>query len=279
MVSFSSKKSLETIIILVAIASSFLPELISGQNCGCQPGLCCSKWGYCGTGTPYCGEGCQAGPCTGSPSGGAANGLSVADVVTQEFFNSIISQGTGVCPGKSFYTRSAFLDAARSYSKFGTTGTADDGKREIAAFFAHVTHETGFLCSIEEDGATSKRYCDTGYPQYPCAPGKYYYGRGPLQLTWNYNYGRAGKVLGFDGLNAPETVARDVAISFKSAMLYWMENVHSAMTSGRGFGATIRAINSGECGGGQPLRVNSRVRYYKDYCSKFGVDAGGSLTC
>ncbi|GAY32138.1 hypothetical protein CUMW_281050 [Citrus unshiu] len=43
------------------------------------------------------------------------------------------------------YTRDAFLNAANSYPEFGS-GSADDSKREIAAFFAHVTHETGHLC-------------------------------------------------------------------------------------------------------------------------------------
>ncbi|CAF4168142.1 unnamed protein product, partial [Rotaria sordida] len=28
--------------------------------------MCLSKWGYCGTGSAYCGDGCQAGPCTGN---------------------------------------------------------------------------------------------------------------------------------------------------------------------------------------------------------------------
>ena len=76
----------------------------------------------------------------------AQSGVSVADVVTEDFFNGIINQATGDCPGKSFYTRAAFLNALNSYTQFGTTGTADDSKREIAAFFAHVTHETG--CKI-----------------------------------------------------------------------------------------------------------------------------------
>jgi chitinase len=66
--------------------------------------------------------------------------------VTDAFFNGILNQATGDCPGKSFYTRAAFLSALNSYTQFGTTGTADDSKREIAAFFAHVTHETG--CKI-----------------------------------------------------------------------------------------------------------------------------------
>ena len=29
----------------------------------CSEGLCLSKYGYCGTGGAYCGEGCQSGPC------------------------------------------------------------------------------------------------------------------------------------------------------------------------------------------------------------------------
>jgi len=32
----------------------------------CASGLCCSEYGYCGTGSAYCGSGCQSG-CSGSP--------------------------------------------------------------------------------------------------------------------------------------------------------------------------------------------------------------------
>jgi len=28
-------------------------------DCGCASGLCCSQWGYCGTGDSYCGQGCR----------------------------------------------------------------------------------------------------------------------------------------------------------------------------------------------------------------------------
>ncbi|CAF5029658.1 unnamed protein product, partial [Rotaria sp. Silwood1] len=39
----------------------------SGGDLVCpDPNQCRSQWGYCGTGTAYCGAGCQAGPCTGS---------------------------------------------------------------------------------------------------------------------------------------------------------------------------------------------------------------------
>ncbi|KAC2406100.1 hypothetical protein FH972_027173 [Carpinus fangiana] len=197
----------------------------------------------------------------------AQSGVSVPDIVTDAFFNGILNEATGDCPGKSFYTRAAFLSALNSYTQFGTTGTADDSKREIAAFFAHVTHETGFLCKIEETDGASQDYCDETFTQYPCNPDKKYYGRGPLQLTWNYNYGAAGNSIGFDGLNAPETVATDAVVSFKTALWFWMTNVHSVI--GQGFGATTRAINGAvECDGKRPDLVQARINYYTQYCNQ-----------
>ncbi|KAK8982411.1 hypothetical protein V6N11_046334 [Hibiscus sabdariffa] len=202
---------------------------------------------------------------------------SVPDVVTDTFFNGIIDQSDPSCAGRNFYTRSAFLEAANSYSQFGT---ADDIKREVAAFFAHVTHETGHFCYIEEiAGPTypNSQYCDPSYTQYPCNPDKSYYGRGPLQLSWNYNYGPAGQNIGFDGLNSPETVANDPVISFKTALWFWVNNVEQVLSEG--FGATIRAINSIECNGGNTAAVQARVGYYTDYCNQLGVDPGPNLSC
>ncbi|MQM10139.1 hypothetical protein Taro_043030 [Colocasia esculenta] len=206
-----------------------------------------------------------------------AQAQNVADVVSDAFFNGIIGQADDGCAGKSFYTRSAFLNALGSYQDFAQGGSADDSKREIAAFFAHVTHETGHFCYIEEIDGPSKNYCDQSNTQYPCAPGKGYYGRGPIQLSWNYNYGAAGNSIGFDGLGSPETVAQDVVISFKTAFWFWMNNVHSII--GQGFGATIRAINSMECNGGNSGAVNARVGYYTDYCGQLGVQPGDNLSC
>ena len=67
---------------------------------------------------------------------------SVANIVTAEVFDGIKNQAGGDCAGKSFYTRDGFLNAVNSFPEFGS-GSADNSKREIAAFFAHVTHETG----------------------------------------------------------------------------------------------------------------------------------------
>ncbi|PWE12428.1 glycoside hydrolase family 19 protein [Alcaligenes faecalis] len=205
--------------------------LVAAQNCGCPPGLCCSKYGYCGRGAPYCGNGCQSGPCYLRSSSGK---VSVADVVTQQFFDGIIKQAPTNCEGRGFYTRKAFLNAVGMYPKFGQGATVEHSKREIAAFFAHVAHETGLLCH--------------------------------------------GHDIGFHGLKSPEAVAEDPIISFKTALRFWMNNVHDVL--GEGFGATIRAINGQrECNGANVGQVNDRVSLYKNYCLQLGVSPGYNLTC
>ncbi|GMY32635.1 Chitinase 5 [Fagus crenata] len=124
--------------LITLILVGILAVSVKGQNCGCAANLCCSFYGYCGTSNAFCGPGCQAGPCI-------INNISVPSIVTEKFFNGILNQAQQPnCPGKNnFYTRAAFLNALQSYAKFAKAGSDDDGKREIAAFFAHVTHETG----------------------------------------------------------------------------------------------------------------------------------------
>ena len=99
--------------------------------------------------------------------------------------------------------------------------------------------------------------------------GKGYYGRGPIQISWNYNYGQAGESIGFDGLNNPEIVANDSVVSFKTALWFWMNNVHSVVD--QGFGATIKAINVMECSGGNNVAAKARVSFYQEYCNQLGV--------
>ena len=128
---------------LVIVAGILLVlHVVEGQNCGCSADLCCSQYGYCGTGNDYCGTGCQAGPCNTAPLTPNSD-VVVADIVTEEFFNGIIDQADASCAGKNFYSRATFLEALTSFDQFGKIGSIDDSKREIAAFFAHVTHETG----------------------------------------------------------------------------------------------------------------------------------------
>jgi len=111
-----------------------------------------------------------------------------------------------------------------------------------------------YISEINKDDS----YCDASKTEWPCAAGKKYYGRGPLQISWNYNYGPAGRDIGFDGLGNPDAVAQDPVIAFKAALWFWMNNVHGVMP--QGFGATTRAINGAlECNGNNPDKMNARV--------------------
>ncbi|GIG62690.1 chitinase [Longispora fulva] len=203
-------------------------------------------------------------------------------VVTEAQFNQMFPNRN------SFYSYSGLTTAMGSFTAFAKTGSDTIRKQEAAAFLANVNHETGGLYYIvEQNTANYPHYCDTSQ-SYGCPAGQSaYYGRGPIQLSWNFNYKAAGDALGIDLLNDPYKVERDAAISWKTALWYWMTQngpgtmtPHNAMVNSRGFGETIRSINGSiECNGGNPAQVQSRVDAYKKFTGILGVDPGGNLSC
>lgn len=249
-----------------------------------------------------------------SDGGNGGNGA-LTDLLSESLFNQIfLHRGTSPCPG-AFYTYQSFVDAARAFPLFATQGTADDRKRELAAFLANISHETtgGWatapdgpyswgLCFIHEGGSidpsTLQSYCVSS-AQYPCASGKKYYGRGPIQLSYNYNYGQAGAALGVDLLNNPDLVGTDPVLAWRTALWFWMTpqapkpSCHNVMTgqfapsaqdltAGRkpGFGLTVNIINGGvECNQPTPAQVTDRVGFYNRYTQLFGVTPGSDLYC
>ncbi|KAB1213081.1 Chitinase 5 [Morella rubra] len=143
-------------------------------------------------------------------------------------------------------------------------------EKKMSDMSKRLFSQFGAFCYINEINGASNNYCDASNTQYPCNPSQQYYGRRPLQLTWNYNYGAAESSNGFDGLNSLGTVGTDPIISFKTALWFWMNNVHQVVI--QEFGATIRAINGAvECNGGNSAAVQSRIQYYTQYCNQFGV--------
>ncbi|GLS03185.1 hypothetical protein GCM10007860_03280 [Chitiniphilus shinanonensis] len=202
-------------------------------------------------------------------------------VVSESDFNRMF-------PGRnSFYSYSGLVQALSAYPQFANTGSDTTKRQEAAAFLANINHETGGLVYIvEQNQANWPLYCDPG-SVYACAPGKQYYGRGPMQLSWNFNYGAAGAALGLPLLADPDLVARDSAVAWKTAIWYWMTQSgpgtmtpHNAIVNGAGFGETIRSINGSlECGGRNPAQVQSRVNAYLSFTQILGVTSGNNLSC
>ncbi|BAT99906.1 hypothetical protein LR48_Vigan06g055300 [Vigna angularis] len=233
----------------------------------------------------------------------------VGSVISEYLFEQLLKhRNDAVCEGKGFYTYNAFLTAASSFGAFGNTGDLDLRKRELVAFLAQTSHETtggaptlpdgsyawGYCFVTERDKSNS--YCDGNAP---CPAGKSYYGRGPIQLTHNYNYDLAGKALKLDLINNPDLVAQNAVISFKTAIWYWMTpqgnkpSCHAVITKGwipsavdraanrvPGYGVITNIINGKyECGKGPIASSDDRIGFYKRYCGIMGLALDANLDC
>ncbi|MGW3516932.1 glycoside hydrolase family 19 protein [Streptomyces hydrogenans] len=203
-------------------------------------------------------------------------------VVTEAQFNQMF-------PNRNpFYTYAGLVAATKKYPAFAGTGSDTVKKQEAAAFLANVSHETGGLYYIvEQNTANYPHYCDASQP-YGCPAGQAaYYGRGPIQLSWNFNYKAAGDALGIDLLNNPWRVEREPDVAMMTGLWYWNTQngpgtmtAHNAMVNGAGFGQTIWAINGSlECNGRNPAQVQSRVTKYQQFTQILGVPAGSNLSC
>ena len=197
------------------------------------------------------------------------------------------------------------------YGNFCTEKDMQTNKKELAAFFAQIAHETrngedgkyndGLMYIHEND--TSLSYTADN-DEYPALPGKKYYGRGPMQLSYNGNYGYASDcIFGEKGvlLNNPELVETDPVVAFKAAIYFWMTpqtlkpSAHDVMVgkwrpnaadkaAGRtpGFGMTINIVNGNiECNKGENIfSMKDRIGFYQYFLSKLGVsDANCACSC
>lgn len=193
----------------------------------------------------------------------------VRSIVTHDIFEQFLSRRHDGSPCKTnFYNRANFLAAADAFPPFGTTGSPETQKREMAAFFAHVAHETGQGCYTDEVGNNDR-----------------YHGRGPIQLTGRGNYQAAGDYLHVDLVDNPDIVANDGIISFKTAIWFWMtqptssKTCHTTVINHQGFGPTTQIINGGECNSGNPDQQQDRVTKYQSFCGLLGISCTAQLYC
>lgn len=227
----------------------------------------------------------------------AAHGIpenGFTEVVDRDLFEELFP-----CNARnSLYTYVGLARAASGFADFVATGDATIRKREAAAFLANMAQETGELAYAEEQ-ATRGVYCTTRWGDaryHVCDPDNpprdqsaWYYGRGPIQLTWNPNYGAASEALGYELelLHKPYLVASDAKIAWETGLWFWMTCAgcayppHDSMVDELGFGMTIRAINGGiECGKeAETPNAERRIVFYRRYAERLGVEAGPGLGC
>lgn len=188
------------------------------------------------------------------------------------------------------------------YGAFCAEKDALTNKKELAAFFAHMAHETRHgQNGTYNDGLMYIHEVNTSTPyiaesdEYPPVAGKKYYGRGPLQLSYNGNYGYASDCIFGDHkvlLNNPDLVETDPVVAFKAAIYFWMTpqtrkpSAHDVMigkwkpnaidqAAGRqpGFGMTINIINGAvECNQGDNMpSMTDRIAYYQHFLKLMNV--------
>ncbi|MDE3236265.1 MAG: chitinase [Bacteroidota bacterium] len=216
-----------------------------------------------------------------------------------------------------FYSFTSFVAAANLFPDFLGEGTDSVKRRELAAFLANIAQETsggwddapggyfkwGLYFIDEHQEGSIKNYADTTKKNYMPIAGKAYFGRGPKQLSWNYNYGQFSEAWYGNKdslLQQPELLSQNPVLSFASAIWFWMKmqkpkpSCHDIMV-GRwqpsdadsignrlpGFGATVNVINGGvECGKGKDLQKTAyRYQYYVYFCKYLHVSPGNNITC
>ncbi|MDR0304814.1 MAG: hypothetical protein LBH98_08635 [Chitinispirillales bacterium] len=210
------------------------------------------------------------------------------------------------------------------YAAFCGEGSLSVRKQELAAFLGNISHETTGGGSEEktktwglywreevawQNGGNSLGYIDGGNKSYPPAPGKSYHGRGPIQISWNYNYGQLSEFLYGDKqilLDNPDAICpkkpEDATLAFMSAVWFWMtpqvpkpscHQVYAGTWNPSGediakgrdkskFGMAIFIINGGlECNGitSSDYRVVDRIDFYKRYIKALGETPEGKCDC
>jgi hypothetical protein len=271
-----------------------------------------------------------AGPSCAIEPGEGISSWFTKDLFEQMFPNLCSSS----CHGCHMLQYECLIKATAAYPEFANSSSPEDNKRELAAWLGEMSQETTGggcgasdenadgtcscgpawcdghagggcaswgLCFVEEAGG---QYCSHD-SAYPCAAGREYRGRGPKQLSWNYNYGQFSEEFCGDKdilLQNPGWVASNPTLAWASSMWFWFTggaclpgeqckpNCHDVFLgkkpmcsndhlAGRkyGLGWVTNIINGGlECGGaGQGKcdnRVHSRVRFYKHFCGILGVE-------
>ncbi|KNC84071.1 hypothetical protein SARC_03699 [Sphaeroforma arctica JP610] len=217
-----------------------------------------------------------------------------ASLLTKDMFNEMFSKRTtspNCVQATEILTFEAFHKTAKYYPKFCNEGSKTDQKKRLDGGLG--SRMNGASALWRKLHVQPVREVDTP------VPGVSYHGRGAIQITWNYNYGRVSEFFFGDKnilLKNPEKLIDDGVIAFRASLDFWMTPVEikpschgiiinkapECPAKGRynGYGGTTNVINGGpECNTPTSQKVKNRVEYFKRYAKILGVSPGDHLYC
>ncbi|MBP2001522.1 hypothetical protein J2Z69_002567 [Paenibacillus shirakamiensis] len=204
------------------------------------------------------------------------------------------------------------------FGSFLQEGSDRDRKRDLAALLANLSHETGGGAADSpggelrwglfwnqniagRTGVNKSNFVDAASSKlYPGVEGKRYYGRGPIMMSWNFNYGLISSIIYGDKnvlLKNPESVAADGKLGFMTALIFWLTpqapkpSAHDVMVgkwkpiredlakglSPAGFGVSVMVLNGLEANlgdvDGSPIK--RRAGHYRDITARMGLNIIG----
>jgi len=237
---------------------------------------------------------------------------SIADLISKKQFEKLFPHHNAI------YSYQNFVDASKKFPLFANEGDLLMRKKELIAFFANIAHETtsgwkdaqggpyvwGLVYTEEQacKNGNCTQYNTAGTSKYLPVAGKSYYGRGPMQLSYAYNYGLAGDELNLPLLQQPELVGTDGVTAFKTALWFWMRDqkpkpsCHNIMCGKwqpseddikqnrkPGFGMIINIINGGiECNTADKLidaKRKERIGFYKWFAGIMNIAVENDCDC
>ena len=140
-------------------------------------------------------------------------------------------------------------------------------KYRIAAFIAQLTHESGSFHYMEEiasgEAYDNRKDLGNDHPvaflaakKYGTTPGRFYKGRGLLQLTGFYNYEKYGELMDLDLINEPGLLLLP-KYACLSAGHFWNEHNLNKFADADDIRKITRIINGGTNG------LTQRKLYYE----------------
>ncbi len=141
---------------------------------------------------------------------------------------------------------------------------------QISAFIAQITHESGSLHYVEEiaSGSNYEFRKDLGNLEFAAlqiahandsTTGKFYKGRGLIQITGYYNYKKCGEGLKADLIHNPRLL-KEVDYACRSAAWFWNTHNLNRFADVGNFDRTTKIINGGQNGKADRIKNYTRCK-------------------